>query len=1074
MKRIISGVLALGVCLTPLTLPLMVRPSWGQSENLQQELQRLLRQATQQTQQGQLLQSIATFQQALAIARQLKDKEIQGAALLGIGFNYNKIGRKQEALDFYNQALAIFGEMDRRLWEATTLNSIGIVYRDIGQPQEALKYYNLALVIRREVNDRAGEATTLNSIGIVYGDIGQPQEALKYYHLALVIRREVNDRAGEATTLNSIGTVYGNIGQPQEALKYYNLALVIRREVNDRSGEAVTLNNIGSVYDDIGQPQEALKYFNLALPIMREVNNRSGEAATLNNIGAVYQDIGQTQEALKYFNLALPIMREVNDRSGEAATLNNIGSVYDDIGQPQEGLKYYNLALPIRREVNDRAGEATTLNNIGFVYQGIGQPQEALKYYNLVLPIRREVNDRSGEAVTLNNIGFVYQGIGQPQEALKYYNLALPIMREVNNRTGEAGTLNNIGLVYRDIGQSLEALKYYNLALPIMREVNYRVGEAGTLNNIGFVYQGIGQPQKALKYFNLALPIIREVNYRVGEVTTLGNIGLLYRDTNKPIQAIFKLEESIAIALEMRKGLQKENRQNFLDSDRPKGTSIALISLLIDQNQPDRAFRWANLATTADLADYTRLINAKVSNPQAQQKIDEWNQKNQQLQFLQRRLQDNFSEQLSRQMRELESQVFADADKISKEFPEAAELFETTRTDIKQLRDSIPAGTVVVQPILLTNVKNVPNTVAIFIITKDQLSVIKNAIDAKEFDKLLTEYRQQLQNDGDTRYTETGSKIYDILIRPVEDKIQAFSPKQLSIIATGKLRYIPFETLYDKQTRQYLIEKYPINYLTRLSPRSLLVTRNFPLLKNIATLPGIAAIIIISSIAIWMWRKFGIVPTGVLIIILGGGTYYFIVQPNAHVLALGNPIPRDPQNLPGTEEEVRNIAQLFPGSESFLHDNATLDKFKTFAPRFPFLHLATHGCFQPEGCPKLGMKANTILFADKQLNIADAALLGLQNTELLTLSACQTALQANSNGEEIAGLAYIFERAGAKAVMASLWNAEDNTTKEIMIQFYQNIKNGMSKGEALQKAKLSQIERHPFYWSPFILIGDAR
>jgi len=98
----------------------------------------------------------------------------------------------------------------------------------------------------------------------------------------------------------------------------------------------------------------------------------------------------------------------------------------------------------------------------------------------------------------------------------------------------------------------------------------------------------------------------------------------------------------------------------------------------------------------------------------------------------------------------------------------------------------------------------------------------------------------------------------------------------------------------------------------------------------------------------------------------------------------------------------------------------------------------------------------------------------LQNTELLTLSACQTALQANSNGEEIAGLAYIFERAGAKAVMASLWNAEDNTTKEIMIQFYQNIKNGMSKGEALQKAKISQIGRHPFYWSPFILIGDAR
>jgi len=797
MKRIIIGVLALGVCLTPLTVPLMVRPSWEQSENLQEELQQLLHQAKQQTQQGQQIQAIETLQQVLAIARQLKAREIEAKALLGIGFNYSNIGRKQEALNYYNQALPIY------------------------------------------------------------------------------------------------------------------------QEVKDRSGEATTLNNIGAVYRDIGQPQEALKYFNQALPITREVKDRSGEAATLNNIGAVYRDIGQPQEALKYFNQALPITREVKDRSGEAATLNNIGAVYRDIGQPQEALKYFNQALPITREVKDRSGEAATLNNIG--------------------------------------------------------------------------------AVYRDIGQ--------------------------------------------------------------------------------PTQAISNLEQSVAITLEMRRSLQKENRQKFLESDTRGGTPVALISLLIDQNQPEKAFQYANRFTTADLADYTRLINAKVSNPQAQQLIDQWNQKNDQIQSLYRQNDSKPSDQLSQQINTFQAENNKLAEDISRQFPEVAELFETTLTDIEKLRSSIPAGTVVIQPVLLTNIKTVPNTVAIFILTKDQLSVIKKPIDATEFDKLITEYREQLQNPGDDSYKENSAKLYNIVIRPVEDKIKALSPKEVSIIATGKLRYIPFETLCDEeQTKecQFLIQKYPINYLTRLSPRSLLVTRNFPLLKNLATLPGIAAIIIISSIAIWMWRKFGIVPTGVLIIILGGGAYFFIVQPNAHVLALGNPIPRAPQNLPGTEDEVRNIAQIFPGSESFLHNDATLDKFKTFAPRFPFLHLATHGCFQPEGCPKLGMEANTILFADKQLNIADAALLGLQNTELLTLSACQTALQANSNGEEIAGLAYIFERAGAKAVMASLWNAEDNTTKEIMIQFYQNIKNGMSKGEALQKAKISQIGRHPFYWSPFILIGDAR
>jgi len=93
---------------------------------------------------------------------------------------------------------------------------------------------------------------------------------------------------------------------------------------------------------------------------------------------------------------------------------------------------------------------------------------------------------------------------------------------------------------------------------------------------------------------------------------------------------------------------------------------------------------------------------------------------------------------------------------------------------------------------------------------------------------------------------------------------------------------------------------------------------------------------------------------------------------------------------------------------------------------------------------------------------------------LIVLSACQTALQNESNGEAIAGLAYVFERAGAKATIASLWSAEDKTTQAIMVQFYQNLKQGMSKGEALQKAKLTQIESHPFFWAAFVLIGDAR
>ena len=237
------------------------------------------------------------------------------------------------------------------------------------------------------------------------------------------------------------------------------------------------------------------------------------------------------------------------------------------------------------------------------------------------------------------------------------------------------------------------------------------------------------------------------------------------------------------------------------------------------------------------------------------------------------------------------------------------------------------------------------------------------------------------------------------------------------------MRYIPFETLYDNQTDQYLIAKYPIHYLTRIS-----ATRQ---------------------------EQQG--PTNSL-----------------KVLAFGNPQPTK-QELRGAEDEAKIIAENLSG-KSLIREKATLSSFENESPGFPLVHLATHGCFQKGGCPTVGLEENTILFANnKTFNIANAARLGLENTDLIVLSACQTAMKANSNGEEIAGVAYLFERAGADAVIASLWNAEDGTTKDIMVKFYDNLKQGMTKVEALRQAKLSYAmeDVSPFYWSPFILIGDG-
>ena len=237
------------------------------------------------------------------------------------------------------------------------------------------------------------------------------------------------------------------------------------------------------------------------------------------------------------------------------------------------------------------------------------------------------------------------------------------------------------------------------------------------------------------------------------------------------------------------------------------------------------------------------------------------------------------------------------------------------------------------------------------------------------------------------------------------------------------MRYIPFETLYDNQTDQYLIAKYPIHYLTRISAMRQKQQRATKFMK---------------------------------------------------LLAFGNPQPTK-KDLPGAEDEAKTIAENLSG-KSLIREKATLRSFENESSEYPLVHLATHACFQKGGCHQEGLKENTILFANNEtLNIADAVLLGLENTDLIVLSACQTAMKADSNGEEIAGVAYLFERAGADAVIASLWSAEDGTTKDIMVKFYDNLKQGMTKVEALRQAKLSYAmeDVSPFYWSPLILIGDG-
>ncbi len=871
--------------------------------------------------------------------------------------------------------------------------------REKGEREAALINYTNALRIARELIERKPE-------GGIHGPMGW------IYKLEGGIHRHM-------------GWVYTNLGNLTEALKSYQQALLIYRSLNLPDGVGNVLHEIGSAYTSLNEYEKALSAYKEALKIMRKENNRKGEGLVLNDIGYLVSTRGNMDEALKMYKQALLIRQQENDLAGEGVTTNNIAIVYRSQGNLGKALETYEKALEILDKSNDRGSVRKVVNNIGEVHGQLGTHMVALAYFYRARMMALEANDKEGEAGVLSNIGKIYIDQKDLDRALKTFQRVLDILQVVKNPDIEAAALNNIGLVYREKGNSPEALKAYQQSLAISQIRGDRGSAGATLINIAEVYSDLGDANKALNAYKLSLVNLRAVNDKLGEAGSLSNRAIFQRDRQHPKLAIEDLEKGLAIHLEIRRDLQRRDRKNFLGMN--QGAATSLVELLIEQKRLADAFTWVNLFATADLADYSRLVEARVSDPKAQRALDGWHQRQVELQGQRQQLEREPNPRMMQQLMEQEAAQFLAAEDLIGRYPEIAELLETRPADLQRLQAGIPAGTVVIQPAPLNGVPKRADTMALFALTRSDLQVVTVPL-PQDFPSLVETYRRQLEKAES--YLERSQQLYDLLIRPLEDRGLLPAGGRLAVIATGKLREIPLETLYDARTKQYLLEKYPIHYLTRLS-------------RNGAPAAQPA----------------------------GGGSAQ-------RALVLANPTPTA-KELPGTEAEADYLLGAFAGSRDLRRGEATLEQFQQQASRYPILHLGTHGCFVATGCPDLGMTANTLLFANRQqYPIAEAAQLGLSNTELLVLGACQTAQITSDSDVGLSGLAYVWERAGARAVVASLWSAADAESAQISKAFYGNLKTGMDKAEAMRQAKLALLRRdpdglHPYLWAPFIVIGDA-
>ncbi len=352
--------------------------------------------------------------------------------------------------------------------------------------------------------------------------------------------------------------------------------------------------------------------------------------------------------------------------------------------------------------------------------------------------------------------------------------------------------------------------------------------------------------------------------------------------------------------------------------------------------------------------------------------------------------------------------------------------------NFSKLQRAIPADTLVLQMF------SAEDRLYLMEATREKLVVREVAIKRDELDELVRQTRQQIvlfgrdpmpwdwSSEQATSVRQNLAALHKTLIAPAAPEM---ADKQvLALIPYGSLMYLPFQALLTEGPS---------------GPRFLIEDKQLVVLCKATDLDQIYG------------------PPSVK-----SGT----------LVAFGNP----DSSLPGASQEVTALKTIFPDARVYLEGQATTDKMAGVqAPKVSYLHMATHGNLNAQDT-----RSSFLTMAKgQQLTVSDIAGehldSGADDLNLVTLSACQTAVaERNPTGSDLRTLADAFSLAGCRSMVASLWKVSDESTRDLMVHFYQALKAGKPKAQAMQEAQVAILRdkryQHPFYWAPFILIGDWR
>lgn len=1008
------------------------------------------------------------------------------------------------------------------VFEANALHNLGLCYHNQSKYDYALENYTKSLNIRLKIfgDKNLDVAQSYNSIGALYCDLSKYDDALFYYLKSYEIRKKIlgDNDFKVAICLNNIGNVYKLKSDYKKALEYSFKALnVFLKTFGEKNLlVAISYSNIGSFYGDSYEYDKALDYQIKSIKILKELfgENNPELALSYMNIGVLYRYTMQIDNSLDFFGKALQILL---DTYGEkninvANCYGNIGLLYNRKEEYDKAIDYSLKSLKIREMLlgDYHLDVATSYSNIGNVYKNQKEYQNAIVNYQKAIDILKKLfgENHLGLAVNNANIGAICEEEFNYDQALDYYYKDLIITKNlIGQKNGSISvSYNNIGNIYAKKNDNLKALEFFQKSLVSnIKDFSDSLNVFANPSCNEFV-----EPIELLKSFLDKARIFELLASNLNESTGFQLNSYSYTASDLYLLALKNYQLCDTVIQLTRKKLSKKSDKITLGEKASSVYDLAIKfcarMLEISSNQRDNYKIAANYFSEQSKSVVLLQSIAEEEGMRYSGMPDSLLQKEHSLKvdisFYEKKL----AEQLDSIV---EVQYKGNLFKLNRGYEELISAMEKDFPNYYALKYSEKQPSLVeIQKLLnkkiaLRSYFLSDSSLYIFTITKSNLDVkeVKGIIGLEDS---IQVYR--LSISGDPRFTDhylsSGRYLYQNLFpegNTIPKKVES-----LVIIPDGSLAFIPFESLpmgditISKGTATQLqdtlrgFKKLDITNISgNFKDFPFLITRFNVSYSYSATLFYQNTLADKNKIKKGNPSWLAIAPvfsdknegsaTPETIELQRRMKFYRIDTLSTRGTLLNGDYVNP---LPGTEAEANSILKEFRvkglKAEVLLRSETSEKEIKSgVLENYRILHFATHGFVNSEK-PEL----SGILLAQDSTGGQDGILFSGElynlklNADLTVLSACETGLGKVRKGEGIIGLTRALLYAGSKNIIVSLWPVSDQSTSDLMIDFYRNLlkgKKNQSYSQWLREAKLKMIREgkysNPFYWSPFILLG---